>query len=119
MVHATPSMNLIKKSFFASVVSMKQRGDNVTREYFCVFLNDFIEIRLSFDGESNQSAIIQSSEYSHRETYGMANYLGKALTTGCNNASSTCGVKTELMDMNTLTWSAGPDYPFAPDYPYK
>ena len=25
---------------------------------------------------------------------------------------SLCGVKTELMDMNTLTWSAGPDYPF-------
>ena len=53
----------------------------------------------------------------------MANYLGKALTTGCNGDSLSddrlCGVKTELMDMNTLTWSAGPDYPFAPDYPYK
>ena len=39
----------------------------------------------------------------------MANYLGKALTTG---GESWPGVKTELMDMNTLTWSSGPDYPF-------
>ena len=45
----------------------------------------------------------------------MANYLGKALTTGCYyhaNKDPTCGLKTELMDMNTLTWSGGPDYPF-------
>ena len=69
---------------------------------------------LSFDGETYQSA--GSSVYSHKTTYGMANYLGKALTTGCNGDSLSddrlCGVKTELMDMNTLTWSAGPDYPF-------
>ena len=63
---------------------------------------------LSFDGSSYQSA--GSSEYSHHSTYGMANYRGKALTTGCGGSS--CVVKTELMDMNTLTWSAGPDYPF-------
>ena len=62
-----------------------------------------------FNGESYQSA--GSSEYSHKWTYGMANYKGKALTTGCDVAS-TCGVKTELMDMDTLTWSIGPDYPF-------
>ena len=44
----------------------------------------------------------------------MANYLGKALTTGCDaDRDWGCGVKTELMDMNTLTWSAGPDYPFS------
>jgi len=42
----------------------------------------------------------------------MANYMGKALTTGCE-PSSGCGVKTELMDMATLQWSDGPDYPFA------
>ena len=40
----------------------------------------------------------------------MANYQGKALTTGCWSGS--CGLKTELMDMATLTWSAGPDYPY-------
>ena len=63
----------------------------------------------SFDGQSYQSA--GSSEYPHRYTYGMANYLGKALTTGCWSGS--CALKTELMDMTTLTWSSGPDYPFA------
>ena len=66
----------------------------------------------SFDGQSYQSA--GSSEYSHKYTLGMANYLGKALTTGCIGCigSPLVGVKTELMDMNTLTWSTGPDYPF-------
>ena len=63
---------------------------------------------LSFNGESYQSARL--SEYSHKGTYGMANYRGKALTTGCFKGY--CAVKTELMDMNTLSWSAGPDYPF-------
>ena len=43
-------------------------------------------------------------------TVGMANYRGKALTTGCDDDGS-CALKTELMDMTTLTWSAGPDYP--------
>ena len=61
-----------------------------------------------FDGEFYQSA--GTSAYSHRYTYGLANYRGRALTTGCSGDS--CGVKTELMDMNTLTWSIGPDYPF-------
>ena len=69
----------------------------------------FIEFLFSFDGESYQSA--GSSEYSHRLTYRMAKYLGKALTTGCDD-SSTCSVKTELMDMDTLTWNSGLDYPF-------
>ena len=67
-----------------------------------------------FDGESYRRA--GSSAYSHKSTYGMANYLSQALTTGCNYASDAsliekrCSVKTELMDMNTLTWSTGPDY---------
>ena len=71
--------------------------------------NILINFFLSFDGQSYQSAGL--SEYSHMYTNGVANYLGKALTTGCY-PDSLCSVKTELMDMNTLTWSAGPDYPF-------
>ena len=63
---------------------------------------------LRFDGEDSQPA--GSSKYSHRETYGMGNFMGQALTTGCWEGS--CAVKTELMDMSTLTWSDGPDYPF-------
>ena len=82
--------------------------DSATRESFCETLNHFIQFLLSFDGQSYQPA--GSTEYSHKGTLGMANYLGKALTTGCDGDS--CAVKTELMDMNTLTWRAGPDYPF-------
>ena len=64
---------------------------------------------LRFDGEFTQPA--GSSKYSHKRTLGMGNYMGQALTTGCYD-NSNCGVKTELMDMTTLTWSDGPDYPF-------
>lgn len=64
----------------------------------------------SFDGDVYRS--VGSSSYAHQYTYGLANYKGKAFTTGCFFSSS-CAVKTELMDMNTLTWSPGPDYPFA------
>ena len=68
------------------------------------------KFNFSFDGEFFHSA--GSSKYSHRYTLGMANYKGKALTTGCNENTG-CGVKTELMDMNTLTWSDGLDFPFS------
>ena len=77
---------------------------SISAKPFVILLNLF----LSFDGQSYQSA--GSSEYSHWLTLGMANYRGKAFTTGCYSGS--CAVKTELMDMETLTWSAGPDYPF-------
>ena len=72
-------------------------------------MNNLIHFLFSFDGESYYSA--GSSEYSHQMTYGLANYKGRALTTGCYD-SGTCGAKTEIMDMNTLTWNSGPDYPF-------
>ena len=64
----------------------------------------------SFDGNSYRIAGL--SNFSHQYTEAMANYMGKALTTGCANQRA-CYVKTELMDMNTLEWSDGPDYPFA------
>ena len=62
-----------------------------------------------FDGEFTQPA--GSSKYSHKYTYGMGNYMEQALTTGSAHGSNR-RVKTELMDMTTLTWSDGPDYPF-------
>ena len=77
---------------------------SISAKPLIILLNLFF----SFDGQSYQSA--GSSVYSHEFTLGMANYRGKALTTGCWGDS--CGVKTELMDMETLTWSAEPDYPF-------
>ena len=42
--------------------------------------------------------------------------MGKALTTGCAESPdhfTGCGIKTEIMNMSTLQWSNGPDYPFA------
>ena len=63
-----------------------------------------------FDGQQFRS--IGSSKYSHQAVYGMSNYLGQALTTGCKDTSNGCGVKTELMDMETFKWTDGPDYPF-------
>jgi len=70
---------------------------------------DSLNIISSFDGNLYQAA--GTSSYSHYNTHGMANYKGKALITGCGNDLS-CGLKTELMDMDTLEWSVGPDYPF-------
>ena len=64
---------------------------------------------LRFDGEYFQTA--GSSKFSHQWTLGMGNYKNKALTTGCHENSS-CYVKTELMNMETLQWSNGPDFPF-------
>ena len=63
-----------------------------------------------FDGEYFQTA--GSSKFQHGYTVGMGNYKNKALTTGCGFSSS-CEVKTELMNMETLEWSNGPDFPFA------
>ena len=63
-----------------------------------------------FDGEN--FATVGSSKFPHRYTLGLGNYQGKALTTGCDNASS-CSAKTELINMETLEWSNGPDYTLA------
>ena len=65
---------------------------------------------LSFDGENYQS--IESSKYSHAYTFGLANYKGKALITGCYVSNADCSFATELFDMNTMNWSDGPDFPF-------
>ena len=65
---------------------------------------------LRFDGEVFQTA--GSSHFSHRDTLGMGNYKNNALTTGCTGSSS-CYIKTELMNMETLEWSNGPDFTFA------
>ena len=68
-----------------------------------------IKIAFSFDGEVYESVML--SKYSHIWTRGLANYRGKALTTGCNGYGA-CSFKTEFLDMRTLRWSEGPDFPF-------
>ena len=68
----------------------------------------------SFDGE-NQEGVVYA-KFSHRYTMGLGNYRGNAFTTGCWGYGSDCSSKvaTEILDMTTLTWTRGPDYPFAP-----
>lgn len=68
----------------------------------------------SFDGQNYQAT--EASTYSHRNTLALANYKGKALTTGCYSTTSDCSFKTELMDMTTFTWTDGPNYPFGSGY---
>ena len=66
----------------------------------------------SFDGEYYHS--IESSKYSHQMACALGNYKGKALAVGCYTENADCSFATELLDMNTLKWSDGPDFPFAP-----
>ena len=55
---------------------------------------------------------MDSSKYKHRLTFGLGNYKGKAIITGCTDKNAACSFKTELFDMNTMEWSDGPDFPF-------
>ena len=57
---------------------------------------------------------IGTSTYNH-ECTALGNYNGKALVTGCWYDDTGCERKTELMEMDTLQWSDGPDYPFTED----
>lgn len=105
--HATHLFNRSRKYCFVLTslallnVICKFKIENIIRTWTWMF---------RFDGENFLAA--GSSKYSHRRTDGMGNYKNKALTTGCEEDFS-CYVKTELMDMETLQWSNGPDYPFA------
>ena len=60
-----------------------------------------------------------SSACNHELTYGLANYRGKALTTGayftdiCNVTGTNTNVMTEIYDFTTDQWDYAPDYPFA------
>ena len=77
---------------------MKLMIENVIRKItLCAFFA--ITVASSFDGEVYES--IKLSQYSHIWTRGLANYRGKALTTGCNSFGE-CSFKTELLDMTTL-----------------
>ena len=64
---------------------------------------------LSYDGENYFK--IEESKYSHELTYGLGNLEGRAITTGCLRPSQ-CYVKTEILDMTTMTWSDRDDFPY-------
>ena len=63
-----------------------------------------------FDGESFEN--VESSKCDHDYTYSLANYRGKALTTG-SHYDSDCLVRTEIYDFETNQWNNAPIYPFA------
>lgn len=71
--------------------------------------NNCCQIISSFDGEIFEPA--ESSKCIHAKTLGLANYRGKALTTGSFSKSS-CYVRTEVYDLNTNQWFDAPNYPF-------
>ena len=71
----------------------------------------FLKPIFSFDGENYVQ--VEDSKYSHDRTFGLGNYRGKAFTTGCHAYGCTSKVATELLDMTTMKWSDGPNYPFA------
>ena len=74
---------------------------------------------LSYDG-STYIKLADSTLYSHRFTYGLGNYKGRALTVGCCIGKETnaqicdkteCTAKTEILNMTTMTWSNAEDFP--------
>ena len=77
--------------------SLKVRSSNAT-------------LLLSFDGEYYNS--VESTKYRHDYTYGLGNYKDQALAVGCYSSNADCSFKAELLNMNTMQWSDGPDYPF-------
>ena len=104
--HATRSLNRSPK-YYCALTNLtllnairKLKVDNISKTLTWI---------IKFDGDYFQTA--GSSNFSHKWTEGMGNYKNNALTTGCSSGS--CGAKTELMNMETLEWSNGPDFPFA------
>ena len=68
----------------------------------------------SYDGANYVK--IDESKYAHLSTYALGNFEGRAITTGCwlklDYSSVECNVKTEILNMTTLTWSDADDYPY-------
>ena len=79
----------------------------VSSPIFCFSEKKFF---FSFDGENYHS--VELTKYSHRYTYALGNYKGNALTVGCDRNYADCSFATELLNVNNLKWSSGPDFPF-------
>ena len=110
--HAILSWNQIQEFFCVLVllclVMMIQKS--ATRQYFKPWYKlKFLKYFFSYDGENYVE--IDESKYSHKDTYGLGNLEGRAVTTGCVIPSE-CYVKTEILDMTTMTWSDADDYPY-------
>ena len=88
------------------VVKVAER--KLTKYYTC-YLN--LYKIFSYDGENFVS--VASTRCDHGLTFGLANYRGKALTTGSGNRYSDCYVRTEVYNLETNQWNDAPDYPFS------
>ena len=73
--------------------------------FLTILITKSDRLMFRFDGEFPPHSA-GSSDYSHRWTYGLGNYMGQALTTGCDHedAKPNCAQKTELMNMSTLKY---------------
>ena len=109
LVHVNPLTNRLPRSYFVLMLIIQVNVIRKLYEFIHNLRNNNLYL-FRFDGNNFDTA--GSSKFSHQYTLGMAYYNGKALTTGCRD-SSTCYVKTEIMDMSTLEWSNGPDYSLA------
>ena len=96
------------QSFFFASVGIRQKI--VIRKFWKNAAKIFKKNRFSYNGKKFKK-VKNSAIYSHRSTYGLRNYKGQALTTGCDQ-SYECGNKTERLDMTTMTWSNAEDFPF-------
>ena len=72
--------------------------------------DQFLYSLLSFDGEKFDDT--GRSQYWHGRQQ-ISNYRGKAFVTSCAYATyrDSCNRKTELLDMESLTWSEGAEFP--------
>ena len=65
-----------------------------------------VHFKFRFDGKSVEVA--KSTTFEHQNTFHMAKYLEKPLTTGSDSSHA----KTEIMSLENGEWQSGPDYPF-------
>ena len=95
------------------------RCESRNLSYIHVFERTYIESFPSFDWGGFELA--GWSQYPHIETFGLGNYRGNALTTGCSpNAPDfdDCSRRTEIFDMTDMTWRNFWNNPGVPDYPF-
>ena len=88
---------------------------SATRKYFSYFKSLFSKSIFLFSYNGENYIKIDESKYSHGGSVG--NLEGQAITTGggapCGGAPHRkCYVKTEILDMTTMTWSDADDYPY-------
>ena len=83
--------------------------ENVTRKLKLAYF-DSSKIFFRFDGTTFKNE--PSSKFSHRFVMALGSYRDSPFVTG-NYASSTTGLKTEILNYNAQQWFEAKDYPFS------